>query len=78
MTDHQFLAFATDDESAFFINVAQIRQVIVTHNGVDLIFSEKHTIHLEGAGAANFLQRIKSLATAINGDPLKSDKLPLA
>ena len=77
--ERPFLAFVSDDKNVY-INALQARQIVFDTSGVDIVFSETHTIHLDGVGAIAFADRLQGMATALNGVPLNpvGDILPSA
>jgi hypothetical protein len=72
--DRPFLAFVDGDGREVFINTLQIRHATFSPSGVDIIFSEAHTIHFDGIAALTLVTRLTEIGTALNGEPLSSPR----
>ena len=67
--ERPFIAFTSEGRNVY-INTAQIRQVVLSDDGLDIEFSETHKIHLDGVGAVRFAERLVDFGIALNGEPL--------
>jgi len=69
-TERHFLAFADSEGQNIYINVLQIRQVILSEEHCEVLFSDTHRIRLAGVGMVAFLERLAERSIALNGEPI--------
>ena len=74
MTDRTFVGFVDAEQQTIFINLAQIRHVVVApKDGIllcTLMFSEQHTVVLNGRAALSMANLLIERGIALNGEAL--------
>jgi hypothetical protein len=76
-----FVCWVDDKGNNVGLNVNPVRMVVSGPSGCDVSFSETHTIHIDGVGAAAMMDRILERATMLSGEainmpPLAATKKP--